>query len=260
VNGYNHRNPLRRAIGGLDRLLRRLEGIAEYSENPDCLLRFAGGRAQRDLHLADGCRVARGAQILDLHLWNEHLLGLPSGRCGLARASALRRDLGASLRELAGRIETDPSLAAVAALRAWVAFVPSRRIGKVLRIARAFGFAPIRAAGSARALGRLSAVGENLLMYALAWTFNPGSLRRREVLRERCEMWISRSALIATYGGTEALPAGLRERPDRPPAENIAIGSRSTARPSVAEASGRLRCRPSPRTRCDCLDAGAVRS
>jgi hypothetical protein len=217
VNRYNDRNPLRRAIGGLDRLLRRLEGIAEYTEKPDCLLRFARGRAKRDLELADGSRVARGAEILDLHLWNEHLLGLPSRHCGLARASALRRDLGASLRELALYIETDPSVAAVAALRARVAFVPSRRIGKVLRIARAFGFDPILASGSARTLGRLLAVGENLLMCALAWTFNPASLRRNEVLREPCEMWISRSALIAAYGGDAARRAGQRERPGASP-------------------------------------------
>ena len=217
MNGYNDRNPLRRAIGGLDRVLRRLEGITEFSENPDCLLRFARGRAKRDVHLGDGCRVARGAEILDLHLWNEHLAGLPSERCGLARASALRRDLGASLRELAARIEIDPSLATVAALRARVAFVTSRRIIKVRRIARAFGFDPILSAGSARTRGRLSAVGENLLMCALAWTFNPASLRRNEVLREPCEMWISRSALIAAYGGTAALPAGHRDRRARSP-------------------------------------------
>jgi hypothetical protein len=198
-------NPLRCLIGGLDWLLRRLEGIAEFTRHPYCLLRIARGRAEREVRLADGCPICRGAEVLDLHLWNEHLSILPSPRRGLARASALRRHLGISLSELARRIETDPSLAAVKAVRARSAFVPRNRMRQALRIARAFGFDTVAAAPPARRLLRLS---ENLLLWALAWTFNPGTLRRNGMLREYCELWISREALIARYGVLAKAPLG----------------------------------------------------
>jgi hypothetical protein len=189
---------LRRLIGGLDRLLRRFYGITEFSGHPNCLLRIARGVADKDVRLADGCIVCRDAEVLDLHLWNEHVWSLPPPRRGLARANALRRYLRVSLCELAIRIETDPSLGAVAALRARAAFVPRRRMQKVLRIARAFGF---DTAASAPPDGYPYGFWESLLLWALAWTFNPSTLRRNGVLRGSCELWISRDALIAGCAG-----------------------------------------------------------
>lgn len=193
-------NRRRRLIGWLDRLLRRLQGIAEFSGEPDCLLRVARTRAGAELRLADGCRIGRGSEVLDLHLWNEHLSGLPSPRRGLARASALRRCIVASLHELAGRVETDPSFGQVAALRARTAFVPRRRLRKVLRIARAFGFDAIAPAPFGPRPGALLTLWEDLLLWALAWTFNPSTLRRNGVLREHCDLWISRGGFVARYG------------------------------------------------------------
>jgi hypothetical protein len=193
-------NPLRRLIGRLDRLLRRLQGISEFSGEPDCLLRVARGHAGKALRLADGCRIRRGDEVLDLHLWNEHLSGLPPPRRGLARASALRRRLGTSLRELACRVEADPSLAGIVAVRARTALVPRRHRQKVLRIARVFGFDTLAPGPPARCPGTLLTLWEDLLLSALAWTFNPGTLRRNGVRREHCELWLSRRSFLARYG------------------------------------------------------------
>jgi hypothetical protein len=212
-------NTLRHPVRVLDRVLRRVQHIGEYSGHPQCLLRFAHGRAERAVRLADGSMIQPGVGIVDLHLWNERLAFLPSPRRGLARASALRRDLGTSLRELARRLETDPAFAAVAALRARAAFVPKKRRRQVVRFARAFGFDAALPAAPARRPTRLEVLCENLLILALAWTFNPASLRRNGMRRERCELWISRPALLARFGAaarTGGATAPCRQSPVSP--------------------------------------------
>jgi hypothetical protein len=191
---------LRRLVGGLDRCLRRLMGIAEYSTHPDCLLRAARAVAGETVRLADGCRIDRGAAVLELHLWNERLSTLPSRRRGLGRASALRRRLLMSLRELARRLEADPTLLSIAAVRACAGFVPRQRVGKALHIARAFGFDTAADPPSASGSGRSLRPGEILLCWALAWAFNPAVLRRGGLARQCCELWISREGLLARYG------------------------------------------------------------
>jgi hypothetical protein len=146
---------LRRPIRLLDRVLRCLQRIAEYSRHPHCLLRIAHGRADREVRLADGHIIRRSAGLLDLHLWNE-------------------------------------------------------------RLARAYGFDTALAAGPPRRPTRIEAFRENLLILALAWAFNPASLRRAEMRRERCELWISRKAMLARYGNGVP-PGGAAAACRRPP-------------------------------------------
>jgi hypothetical protein len=129
-----------RLVRKLDDALRRLYDVREFSERPGCLLRIAIRRAAVDVCLADGCGVPRGAKILGLHLWNEHLPSLSPRSSNLGRANALRRQIGASLDELAGYVASDPLLDCIVALRARTALVPRKRLPKLLRIARAYGF------------------------------------------------------------------------------------------------------------------------
>jgi hypothetical protein len=102
----------------------------------DDLLRTALGQTAEVTWLADGSRLPPGAEIIDLHLWNERLCLLPPLRSGFGRAAALRRRMTVSLAELARHIETDASLQRVAAIPAQTALVPKRRIGKLLHVAR----------------------------------------------------------------------------------------------------------------------------
>ena len=104
-------------IRKLDTAFRRLYGVREFSDRPHCLLRVAHRRADMDLRLADGTEAHRGDQILELHLWNEHLLSLPSHGAGLGRGNVLRRRMGASLFELSNHVASDPSLHPIEALR-----------------------------------------------------------------------------------------------------------------------------------------------
>ena len=197
-------SPARRLIRAIDRELRRIEGIREFCDRSDCLLRISFGRVGADMRLGDGAVLPRGAEVLDLHLWNEHLANL--GSLTLARTSALRRQLSASLSLLAARIESDPALASIAALRARTAFVPYAQTQKIRHIAEVYGFDMVEYGGRGSMWWRVHDFLENFLICALAWAYNPSALRGKGLLRPRCQFWISREAFLKRYGRLRGVP------------------------------------------------------
>lgn len=209
----------RRLVSRLDAALRWFYDVQEFTEEPGCVLRIAPGRTALDVRLADGSCVRRGSEVLELHLWNEHLL--PKAQAaGLGRTSARRRQFETSLRELAAHLHADPSLGRIAALWGRAAFVPQNRIPQLLRAARSLGFETVEATTTPAWPTRLHDFCENFLLWALAWTFNPDMLRRQGVRRKRLELWMSREVLLARYGQAAhrrceiggKLPAPLRHR------------------------------------------------
>jgi len=66
-----------------------------------------------------------------------------------------------------------------------------------------FGFEEAAEVGPLSALRRLHDAAEDVWLLALAWTFNPGSLRRRSILRRRDDLWISRAGMIARHARAE---------------------------------------------------------
>jgi hypothetical protein len=213
----------RRAVGKLDAVLRWIHRVHEFGAEPECLLRASQGRAPASVLLAEGIYVLRGSEILDLHLWNEHLPRPPSRPIGLAWANTWRRQLTTSLSELASQLDSDPSLQGVVALRAHTALVRVDRLPKLLHVARAFGLEPVRSVGSERRQWRLSELFDALLLGLLAWAFNPAALRRNGLWRQQCDLWISRDALDARYGRSGA----DRKRPIR----IVACGRSGTSDP-----------------------------
>ncbi len=202
---------LRAVIGKFDEALRRFYGVYEFSLADGCLLRIARARVSEVTWLADGSRLPPGTEIIDLHLWNERLSRLPAPKRGLSRAIALRRSTAVSLCELARHVEAEASFCDIAAIRAQTALVPKRRIRKLLRVAAAFGFE--EPASSEKAAGdfQIGHFWHDLFILALLWTFNPGACRRNGLRRQRCELWLSRPALIARYGGDRAGTARVLE-------------------------------------------------
>ncbi len=210
-----------RLIRGVDAALRRLYAIREFGDRPDCLLRIAVVRARRDVVLADGESVRRGAEVVELHLWNERLGGAPAPDGGLGRTAFLRRRFTASLRMLADHLAAEPSLARVAAVRARAGFASRRRIPKLLHVAGAYGF-QMAARNGGRVRRRWGGLWENFFTCGLAWTFNPAALRGDMLRRLHCELWASRKAFIARYG------SGQQTRGEAMPTE--AIGDSYAAR------------------------------
>ncbi|HEU0156999.1 MAG TPA: hypothetical protein VFQ82_13075 [Stellaceae bacterium] len=189
-----------RLVRRIDARLRRFYGIHEFSDRPECMLRISTGYAERDLRLADGGRVRAGDQIVELHLWNEHLSAhMPKETNGLGRSRALHRHIGASMRELAGYLRHEPSLSAVVAVRASATLVPKERIPQLLRLVRFYGLDAVEPEDGGSGSRSIHDLGDNLLSWALVRTFNPTGQRGKGVLRSRCELWVSRQALIARF-------------------------------------------------------------
>lgn len=183
-------------VGNADRLLRRRQGVREFTRDPSCLLRFAIAEAPRDLALADGTRIRAGDPVIMLHLWNEQLPRFFTRGADFRWALLIQRRLLASLRALARHLVDDPALQRVAAIGACVAFGRQRPRWQICHAARRFGFELIEVEAP-HALHRL---GEAILLWALARAFNPAALRRHCFRRVRAEVWISRAVLLRRYG------------------------------------------------------------
>lgn len=190
----------RGAVFGIDWVLRRCYGVHEFSADQDDLLRVAVGQAKYDLILQDGARVAAGDAILDLHIWNERVLGLGRPGSNLGWASRVRRRIDHSLSNLAVCIRAEPSLQSCKALRAETVFVAGREAATALRIAGRFGLIR-RKSGTA-------SLGETLVGFGLAWACNPHSLKGKPFRRVRNELWISRAAFLERYAAAQAAGVG----------------------------------------------------
>src|SRR5579871_6426980 len=79
----------------IDDRLRRWNRVFEYSEDPQCVFRMQMVRAGCDLTLADGIFLRAGDRLINLHLWNEQVPVMPSGRPTVAWG----RKLGAAMEQ-----------------------------------------------------------------------------------------------------------------------------------------------------------------
>jgi hypothetical protein len=194
------RDPLRTLVVGLDEWLRRQNGLLEFSHSPDCMLRVARNRAECEMVLSDGVVVGRGDPILDLHFWNERI-PQTSATQGLGWGGRFGRQLIRSFCELSEAIERDPRLCDAVAIRGRLAFAGARNRDETRRFGHWFGL-ETPAEERRLPLGeRLHEAAEDIWLVFLSYAFNPGSLRGRQTVRRRDDLWMSRSTLIARYRG-----------------------------------------------------------
>jgi YkoP-like protein len=193
------------SVGWFDTILRTYHGIHEFAEDPACVLRLGLSQARAAVALADGTQILPGDLIGTLHLWNERLPRYSSGGPDLAWACEMRDRVASSLGALAEYVDSEPGWREVTAFRADAAL--SSRLGEaqLQRVARRYGFEPVPQRPSW--LGRLYALGDSVTLWGLARAYNPAAVPRQPFLRERCELWISRVALLARYAGRGARSA-----------------------------------------------------
>jgi len=184
------------AVSVADAVLRRIYGVYGFCDHQDCLLRVARAAARHRLTLSDGTEVHPGEPIAMLHFWNERIPRFPPGGPDLGWARLFRKRMLFSLRALAQFMNSHPEWDDVHAIRGCVNFGSRARRWQIQVAAARFGFelVPVESAYG------LHECGEDLLIWAFARAFNPFSLRRHVMWRDRTEIWISKPSLLRRYG------------------------------------------------------------
>lgn len=198
-DGALHNGLIARAIRRLDAHLRRKQGIFEFSQDPRCLLRISVDPAEMDLHFADGTEVKAGEPVGTIHLWNEHLLKIPSDGADLRWAMAMRQLMRFTLRELASAMQTDSRLQRATAFGGTAVFASRGGPSQVAKMASRFGFEWIPDTRNPSLLRRIHDFFQNFLVFGLEWAFNPAGLRGKDFLRPREALYMSRDALLERY-------------------------------------------------------------
>jgi hypothetical protein len=193
------------AVRRVDTALRRRQGIAEYSDDPKCMLRYSLARVKRARTLSDGVAVAAGEPVLEIHYWNEHLPTIPRDGAYSAWAAQFVDRLVGSLYLLGDRMERDPKFADIVALRGAPAFAEGSRNGlQLARICRRIGFDIVEPQTAVGLGARLHGFFDSILVWALVWTFNRAGLRMRGLAHGRIEIWMSRAKFVSRYGAGAA--------------------------------------------------------
>jgi len=181
---------LRVFIKVLDRILRHVLGIEEFSREPGCVLRYSRTRSRSAVTLPRGEIVRPGDPILELHFWNDRLGtdSRPRSSPGVLR-SAFRR----SLALLAEQLQSNEHFADIKAVHATLARIPNRSCC----VHHPFGCAvKVKPCSGSR---RIHDFFENFLIHSLRWAFNPRHAKQRSFRLSRLELWISVSDLTASF-------------------------------------------------------------
>jgi len=203
---------LEQVVFGLDRWLRRRQGVYEYSSDDHCLFRIRRTSAEKPLTLSEGTTISKGDPVLDLHLWNEHMPALTQHRPTIAWAHQIDHAFNLSMHDLARYLEMTPELDDVVAIRADLRLGAAAYNAKLARITAHYGFeAPRTERDSA---GRLHRFGENILIFLLLLASNPGAIRLPALSREHNFAYLSRVALDRRYAA-DITPQARKGR-DRP--------------------------------------------
>jgi hypothetical protein len=190
---------LRRLTRLIDRRLRSLQGITEYSTSQHCIFRMQVDRSRDALVLQDGTVLDAGTRIVVLHLWNEQIPAFPPGGPTLGWARRINRALEVSLRELELYLCSRPELDDVRVIKAEMALATAERGAQLLALAAKYGFEPIRPARGTL-LRRIHRLGENILIAMLVLAHNPAAFRADTLRRSFTPVFLSRASLSGRIG------------------------------------------------------------
>lgn len=190
-------------MSALDRFLRWKDGVFEFSQDPDSLLRVRLSHAVRPLTLPNG-HIPAGARVLELHLWNERLPPLPANGPDMAWAAKTHRLTVVSCRLLARHLLEDARLAGVQGLTgATILFFPGDRSGAEKLFTR-LGFT---AAPYQSSLGRFGEFWENVHTWMIMRACNATTLQPWQVHRlRRTAFWMSASEFVRRHSERAAAP------------------------------------------------------
>jgi hypothetical protein len=184
----------------IDDRLRRRNHVCDFSDDPRCVLRMQTDEARQDVVLADGFAIGRGDQLINIHLWNEHIPAIPPEGPTFAWARRMGMAMDFSLRQLGVFMACHPEFEGIVAVRANLAVSTARTTTQLLRLMQHYGFEIVPDEGPVSWRQRLHQWGENILGLLLLMAVNPAAARISVLSRVRSQMLLSRQALDRRYG------------------------------------------------------------
>lgn len=188
---------LRNLVRATDAVLRRIGGVFEFEDDSEGLLRIAVRHARHTAVLRDGTRIERGAPVVELHFWNEHLPPFPPAHTEFGWAPRVERQIQSSLCRLAEYMRTHPEFANALALRIRLSVARHGAPSVLARLLVDAGFEPVERLATGPETETLLHFIEGLWAWLLTWTYNPRALIGWRFDRTACEYWISRRRLSA---------------------------------------------------------------
>lgn len=186
-----------RLVLWIDARLRQHAGLFEYSDDPRCLFRLAYARARHAVEIP-GLSIRPGDEILDLHLWNEHVPALPPAGADMHWSALAYRQMVWSLHVLSRLFEHGGSFDEVKALRGITLLFGSAEDGMGRRLARRMGFQLV---DYRPVLGGFGIFWENFYAWWLMRAYNRPSVSGRSMFNlARSEAWMPRATLLGRYG------------------------------------------------------------
>jgi len=199
-----------RLIFALDERLRRRNGVFDYDEDSECLLRLKLATAERSIVLKDGVRLNPSDRVLELHFRNEQISPMDEGAT-VAWAIKLMKLLDLSLRRLWDFLENRPDLDDIAAIRAAWPFRSGDRFHRIEWAAHRFGF---ELAPEAQTFGRrLLSIGPSAMGLMLVIASNPKAVHLDRLFQKPAVLFLSRRALEQRYGHGNGLRTVRGEKP-----------------------------------------------
>lgn len=186
-------------VTAIDRRLRAVQGVTEYTGSPQCIFRIQVAVSNEQTVLGDGTVVCAGHRIIILHLWNEQIPRFPVDGPKLSWALAVSRRISASLSELEQFLASRPELSDILAIKAYMTLGAAERTDQLASLAAKYGFERIDAPTN-DPLKRLHRFGENILIAMLVLLSNPASFRFDTLRRTCTPVFISRAALRERFG------------------------------------------------------------
>jgi YkoP domain len=186
-----------RVVFAFDSRLRQRNGVFDYFDSPECILRVKLERAGRRIVLPDGVRLEPSDPIVELHYRNEYFPSMGEKGATVAWARRVTTLMDRSLKQLAGYLQRRRDLDEVVAIRAVTMMRSRDHAAQFSRLASRFGFEPVPEPESL--WRRIGGSGRYVVALFLVMASNPRSAHLDILLSREIPFFISRRMLEERY-------------------------------------------------------------
>jgi hypothetical protein len=187
-------------VFAFDHLLRRRQGVFEYTTHPSCVFRLQISRCKSDRVLRDGTRLAPGQRFAQLHYWTEQMPRIPPSGPTIASGRALHRGIQISLAELARYLKSHPDLGDIQVVYGDVPSGGLEKFDQIGRIMTRYGFEVIAEPDALTVAQKLRRCGENVFISLIVAARSLGALHLNTLRRVRVPIYLSRRVLEQHFG------------------------------------------------------------